>query len=325
MKENASVAIIGSGIIGMTTALCLSRAGYRPIVISKDDVSETTSAVAAAFWYPFKAEPMHKVSGWAQQSLSVFREEQHIPDAGVVWHEFSELLAPDAEIPWWHASVDGFRCDEHLTDLPAGRRRACYFNVPVIDTTMDLTYLEKSLRERSVPFERMEIHSIDEVFKISETVVNCTGLGAVQLMQDFDLHPARGQVVRIKRKPNHRPVIDVTQDPKLAHVTPRIHDTILGGTYENNVSSIEPSQTTTAEIIARCKLILPELGHVPDEEILGVSCGLRPVRSAVRVEGVRVDKGWLFHNYGHGGAGFTLAWGCAEEICALVGAAATES
>ncbi len=322
VEGNPSVAVIGSGIIGMTTALCLSRAGYRPIVISKDHVSETTSAVAAAFWYPFKAEPMHKVSGWAQRSLSVFREEEHIPETGVVWHEFSELLLPDADLPWWHTSVDGFRCAEQVTELPVGRRRACYFSVPVIDTTMYLAYLEQSLTDRNVPFERAEFHSIDEAFEICETVVNCSGLGAVDLVQDFDLHPARGQVVRIKKKPTHRPVIDLTQDPKLAHVTPRVHDTILGGTYENNVSSIEPSQTTTAAIIERCKSILPELGNVPDDEILGVSCGLRPVRSSVRVEGERLEKGWLFHNYGHGGAGFTLAWGCAEEICALVSAAA---
>jgi D-amino-acid oxidase len=183
---------------------------------------------------------------------------------------------------------------------------------------MYLAYLERSLMDSHVSFERAELNSINEAFDIAETVINCTGIGAGKLVQDFDLHPARGQVIRIKKKPTHRSIIDVTQDPKLAHVTPRVHDTILGGTYENNVWNLEPNQTTTSEIIDRCKSILPELGDITDDEILGVYCGLRPVRSAVRVERERLDKGWLFHNYGHGGAGFTLAWGCAEEVCALV-------
>lgn len=321
MTEKANVAIVGSGIIGMTTALCLSRAGHRPIIVSKDPVSKTTSAVAAAFWYPFKAEPVHKVSGWAQRSLSVFREAERIPETGVVWHEFTQLLTPEDELPWWHTDVDGFRCDEHATDLIVGRRRLCHFNVPIIDTTMYLTYLERSLKDHNVPFEIAELQCIDDAFDIAETVVNCSGIGAIKLVQDSDLHPARGQVIRIKKKSTHKPVIDLTQDPKLAHVTPRVHDTILGGTYENNVSSLDPSQTATREIIERCKSILPELGDLLDGDILGVQCGLRPVRSSVRVERERLDKGWLFHNYGHGGAGFTLAWGCAEEICAMISAA----
>jgi D-amino-acid oxidase len=318
MTGKTDVAIVGSGIIGMTTALRLSQAGYRPILISKDRVSETTSAVAAAFWYPYKAEPISKVSTWAEWSLAVFRKAECIPEAGIVWHEFSEYLAPDSNLPWWHTKVDGFRCDDHPTDLHVGRRLICHYSVPIIDTSLYLAYLEQALRALDVQFLKAELSSIDEAFDIAGSVVNCSGIGATRLVQDHDLHPVRGQVVRIKKQLSHRPVVDATQEPKIAHVTPRIHDTILGGMYENNESSLEPSQIATLEIIQRCISIFPELGNVSDKDILGVSCGLRPVRSSVRVERQRLEKGWLFHNYGHGGAGFTLSWGCAEEICSLM-------
>jgi D-amino-acid oxidase len=43
------------------------------------------------------------------------------------------------------------------------------------------------------------------------------------------------------------------------------------------------------------------------------------VRSTVRVEAERVAPGCLLvHNYGHGGAGITLSWGCAAEVVELV-------
>jgi len=74
LVDQANVAVIGNGVIGMTTALSLSAAGYKPVVISKDRYFETTSAVAAAFWYPYKAEPREKSAGWAQRSLSVYKE-----------------------------------------------------------------------------------------------------------------------------------------------------------------------------------------------------------------------------------------------------------
>jgi D-amino-acid oxidase len=50
-----------------------------------------------------------------------------------------------------------------------------------------------------------------------------------------------------------------------------------------------------------------------------VSVGLRPARSAVRLERETPRPGsTLVHNYGHGGAGVTLSWGCAGEVSELV-------
>jgi D-amino-acid oxidase len=47
--------------------------------------------------------------------------------------------------------------------------------------------------------------------------------------------------------------------------------------------------------------------------------GLRPVRPSVRLEAEPLSAGRvLWHNYGHGGAGVTLSWGCAAELTAAV-------
>ena len=70
---------------------------------------------------------------------------------------------------------------------------------------------------------------------------------------------------------------------------------------------------TTAAIRARCAALVPALRDAP---VVDVAVGLRPVRPAVRLE----VEGRVVHCYGHGGAGVTLAWGCAGEVAALLGA-----
>jgi D-amino-acid oxidase len=58
----------------------------------------------------------------------------------------------------------------------------------------------------------------------------------------------------------------------------------------------------------------------PPVEIVSVACGLRPVRSTVRLEREELGGGRVvIHNYGHGGAGVTLSWGCAAEVATLLG------
>ncbi|MFB7324811.1 hypothetical protein [Streptomyces sp. NPDC056190] len=49
--------------------------------------------------------------------------------------------------------------------------------------------------------------------------------------------------------------------------------------------------------------------------------GRPPVRDAVRLERVELPGGGggvVVHNYVHGGAGVTVAWGCAREAARLV-------
>ncbi len=55
-----------------------------------------------------------------------------------------------------------------------------------------------------------------------------------------------------------------------------------------------------------------------EAKIIGHIVGLRPGRDAVRLEAEPMGEGLVVHNYGHGGAGITLSWGCAEEVAELI-------
>ncbi|HZN93159.1 MAG TPA: FAD-dependent oxidoreductase, partial [Myxococcales bacterium] len=68
---------------------------------------------------------------------------------------------------------------------------------------------------------------------------------------------------------------------------------------------------TTAAILRRCADLEPA---VASAQVLGIKVGLRPGRPAIRLEAERRGSLTIVHNYGHGGAGVTLCWGCAEAV-----------
>ena len=67
------------------------------------------------------------------------------------------------------------------------------------------------------------------------------------------------------------------------------------------------------------KEFYPPLGNYGDDDVEEVLIGLRPARKGgnIRLEWDAVSPSVL-HNYGHGGAGVTLSWGCANEVGAMV-------
>jgi D-amino-acid oxidase len=74
------------------------------------------------------------------------------------------------------------------------------------------------------------------------------------------------------------------------------------------------NDASTRTILARCRALEPGLPG----EVLSVAVGLRPGRTAIRLERELLDGRPVVHDYGHGGCGVTLSWPCAEDVCALV-------
>jgi D-amino-acid oxidase len=94
-----------------------------------------------------------------------------------------------------------------------------------------------------------------------------------------------------------------------------VSDVVLGGTADERVDDATLDPTTAAALRRRCEALVPELEGA---EVVADRVGIRPCRSAVRLEAESVDGVRVVHNYGHGGSGVTLSWGCAEEVVALV-------
>jgi len=166
------------------------------------------------------------------------------------------------------------------------------------------------LRALGGAVEHREVASLDELD--ADAVVNCAGLGARELAGDDSLVAVRGQILRVAAPEVREWLLDQSDPQRLVYVVPRVHDVVLGGTAEEGAEDRTPDPATTDAIRARCAAVIPALRHAP---VVGVAVGLRPARPAVRLEA----EGRVVHCYGHGGAGVTLAWGCAGEVAALLG------
>lgn len=156
-------------------------------------------------------------------------------------------------------------------------------------------------------------------------LVNATGLGARALCHDANMRPARGVVLRVRcavpgfLTANNGP-LGSNEYP--TYIIPRgRHLATLGGTYLENDWRETPTEDEIASIKRRCAQLMPEaFGNGQAVQVESTWAGLRPVRDAVRLE-IETDRDGrpVLHNYGHGGGGVTVSWGCANEAAALVG------
>ena len=315
------ILIIGAGVSGLTTGISLLREGHEVTIWAKDVPPNTTSNRAAAVWYPYRAAPIDRVTQWGATSYRTFllmaKDE---PEAGICVSPVLDLRAErDDTMPEWASEVGGVRHAES-EELPPGYTDALVFDSPVIDTSIYMNYLRGAFEKAGGKLvEGRIIGSLDEAFAESNVVVNCAGLGSRELLGDTDVHGARGQVVRVRHNGYRRVLLDDSGPNAMAYIVPRLHDIILGGTDEEDRDDTTPDPEQTRGILQRCANLAPEFAGITEEDILEVRCGLRPVRSTVRLELERPTTDHvLVHNYGHGGAGITLSWGCAAEVVDLL-------
>jgi D-amino-acid oxidase len=313
------VLVIGAGVSGLTSGLVLLRGGHRVRIWARALPPATTSNVAAAIWYPYKAYPAERVTAWGARAYRDFAALADTLDCGVVMTEVLEMLPAPTPDPEWVGAVDGFRHTEPA-ELPPGYAAGYVFAAPVIDTGIYLDYLRREFEAAGGTIETRAVSDLAEAFAACPVVVNCAGLGARELVGDHDLHPSRGQVVRVRHNGYRRALLD--EGDEVAYIVPRIHDIVLGGTDDEGNESTEPDPAVTRDILRRCSRLAPEFAGVGEPDVVSVAVGLRPVRSSVRVEVERpAPDRLLVHNYGHGGAGVTLSWGCAAEVAELVAGA----
>src|SRR6266436_10015874 len=214
-----------------------------------------------------------------------------------------EIQIPDWAIPLGAAAV--------ATGLRPVFKSGFSLRVPLTDTTIYLDYLAARLLRAGgtingeVCFEKLE-----EVDRDFDLVINCAGIGARELVRDTELEPHRGQVVIVPRVEDLSCAI-VCDDAPLMYAIPRTNDCVFGGTNEIS-DNLDVDPTSTSRIVAKCSRVL----KIENPRVLTERVGLRPFRKS----GVRLECGKLrggrtaIHNYGHGGSGFTLSWGCAENV-----------
>ena len=185
--------------------------------------------------------------------------------------------------------------------------------LPVIDMSMYLGWLEQRVLAAGASFTRRTIDSLGDIRGVADLVVNCTGLGARELCHDGELFGVRGQVMVVDAPEVSAFCVD---EATMTYIIPRLHDVVLGGTAEEHVYETRADEGSAASIREHCGRLMPVLSTAP---VRAHKVGIRPCRTAVRLELERLDGLPIVHNYGHGGSGVTVSWGCADEVASLCG------
>ena len=303
------VIVVGAGVVGLSCAVRLLEAGHRVDVVARDLPLETTSVAAAAIWYPHLALPQDRVTAWAARSYEVFAglaAEQ--PEAGVRLRTGTEVMASPTPDPWWLPAVPDL---VRVRALPSGYADGWSFVAPVVSMPTYLGWLAERVVVLGGSVTRLNLSALPQG---GDLVVNCSGIGARLLAADPTVSPVQGQVVYVEPVGLDRWWLD-SAGP--TYVVPRETEIVVGGTVVAGEWSRTPSPQVADDLLRRATALVPALRTA---RVLRHKVGLRPVRPQVRLERDGSDER-IVHCYGHGGAGVTLSWGCAEEVAGLAGEA----
>ncbi len=315
MNHSFSIAVIGAGVIGLTTAVRLLEAGHNVTIFARETPPNTTSDVAAAYWAPHDYGSARRRQ-WAMTSRATFLQLVNIPESGIDLLDLCEL----AEEPFDLSHDFGVEVSEIPPGLFPAPWRGVRINVARVDVPTYMPWLFARFQQLGGTVRQTEINDLAALNSDYRIVVNCAGLGARELAHD-EMYPIRGQVMRVRKPAELGPaIISAEMESGIAYIIPRRNDVLLGGTFQYYDSNPVPDDMIAEGIRERCALFCPALRHA---EIYEHRVGLRPGRREVRLEAEKnakdeSAKGVIIHNYGHAAYGHTLSWGCAAEVVEMV-------
>jgi D-amino-acid oxidase len=196
-------------------------------------------------------------------------------------------------------------------DLPEGFASGWAYTAPAVNMPVYLEYLLRRYQGLGGTVSAGAVTSLASV--AAPVLVNCTGVGARFLVPDPSVVPVRGQVVVAANPGITEFYIDHGNGgADYVYLFPHGDVVLLGGTADEDASDLAPRPEVSERILRDCAAVFPSLRGA---RVITERVGLRPVRPSVRLEAESLPDGRvLWHNYGHGGAGVTLSWGCAAEL-----------
>ena len=258
--EARNCAVIGCGVIGLSTARLLQLRGYRPTIYTQAMPPNTTTNMAGGLWEP--------VSLYDDERITPEFRAQFASAASFAWRYFQFLAGDTYAVRW----LPLYRLSTHgplqppdfdppypgMRELPAAENP---FATPFTHRRYSMliepaTYLSALIRDFELAGGKIVLQSFasrQDLAALPEPLLfNCTGLGAKTLFSDEELTPIRGQLVVLMPQPG---VNYMTLGPGNIYMFPRRDGILLGGTFDRGNSNLEPDPTTTERILRENKAV----------------------------------------------------------------------
>ncbi|KAK4873853.1 hypothetical protein RN001_013213 [Aquatica leii] len=323
-----NVAIIGCGIIGLTTATVLQnefKSTMKITIFTEKLTPNTTSDIAAGLWGPYSVldTKLEKIQKWGKASHDYFLQlwKSGLADeAGITLQHVKALSTSDVtdtadrdKIVFGFEKIPSHEIQklgaQHNKNYKVGYNYVTFTCEPQIH----LPYLQKKFISNGGV---IIVRKIDNIHELSDydLVINCTGLNAKELCNDDQVVPIRGQIAKVRAPWQFHSLFSDSN-----YTIPNCNHVVVGGTTQLGDWETNPREIDTKNILSGVYNTIPSLQHGP---ILYHKVGLRPGRSQTRLElemqKVREKQLPVVHNYGHGGAGVTFSYGCALDALELV-------
>ncbi|GAB7366785.1 hypothetical protein MBLNU230_g0736t1 [Neophaeotheca triangularis] len=330
------VVVVGAGIVGLTSALCLSRAGYKVAVVARefpgDQTTNWASPWAGAAIMPQPTEDEREI----RMQKASFRQWGALaaqgPETGVhrvTATEYWDDRPQPTQAPWYSTYLPAFRALSP-SELPKGTLSGNTFKAYTIDPSLTLPYLHHQLQtHHSILFHQQTLPSLSiirEQFPKTPLIINASGLGAATLAHDPHVHAIRGQTILLNCASTPQTAalaseIHFRRGNEYTYFIPRryhVDSAILGGIEDPGNFSTTADPEVRRDILNRVHVMTKGfLGAVDlQRDVICDVVGFRPGREG----GYRVERvGEVVHVYGFGGAGYRYSFGAAEEVVRLAG------
>jgi D-amino-acid oxidase len=257
--EKRTAAVIGCGVVGLSTARVLQDAGFAVTIYARDLPPNTTSNASGAQWSPSSiyedahVDPTFRAL-YVRASMLANRRFQTLlgEDYGVRWienydcHDGPEspfLSAPHARaIADLYPEVVTYGPGRHPFPTPYATR----FLTMIVEPNRYLRALQRDYLLRGGRIVVRTFESAAQMVALDEPLVmNCTGLGAKQLTGDAQLEPVRGQLTIIAPQPR----VDYIVLHGGRYMFPRSDGVVLGGTFQHGATSLEPDPDTVRRVV----------------------------------------------------------------------------
>lgn len=251
-----SFAVLGCGIMGLTTARLLQDRGFQVTIYARDLPPHTTSNVGGGQWSPFSVSETDATDAAYERTFEEAARISHRyyqnlvgPRYGVRWlHNYALRNAPPS--PRSGPIADLFKDEEVLGpgEHPFGTPYVSRFTTMMVEPNTFLPAVMDDFLLRGGRIVTREFHSLQEVLTLEEPgVVNCTGLGARTLFGDEELVPVKGELVILLPQPE----VDYILLGGGGYMFPRTDGIVLGGSQEHGEWSLDPTPGVADRILER--------------------------------------------------------------------------